>query len=90
MPAKRTQHFSSTPRADVPNGRNGKHKSIVSAILADLGGLKDGAALKIPFRELGDSKENVRSALSRESRKQGRPLGTAADAAHLYVWNKTQ
>jgi hypothetical protein len=72
---------------DVPQGRNGKHKGIVSAILAELGDLKAGEALKIELAELNDSKENVRSALNRASHKLNRPLATAADAEFLYVWS---
>jgi hypothetical protein len=34
-------------QSDVPHGRKGKHKSIVSAIVADLDHLEKGAALKI-------------------------------------------
>jgi hypothetical protein len=48
--------------------------------------LKDGEALKIVLAELGDTKENVRSALNRASHKLNRPLATAADAEFLYVW----
>jgi len=79
--------FKSVSRGDVPSGRNGKHKKVVSAILADLEQLKDGAALKIPLQALGDSKENVRSALNRATRKVGHTVSTAADEQFFYVWN---
>jgi hypothetical protein len=39
-------------QAEVPQGRNGKHKLIVATILRDLDGLKAGAALKVPLAEL--------------------------------------
>ena len=74
-------------QVDVPQGRNGKHKSIVTAIIADLDRLENGAALKIELAELGDSKENVRSALNRATRKQKRNVATASDGQFLYVWN---
>jgi hypothetical protein len=74
---------------DVPQGRHGKHKQIVSLILADLDGLKDGAALKVPLAGLVESKEKVRSALNRATRKAGRTVATASDATFLYVWNVT-
>jgi hypothetical protein len=80
-------HFKTMVQSDVPQGRKGKHKTIVSAILSDLDQLKDGAALKIPLAELPATKENVRSALNRASRKAGRRVATAADASFLYVWN---
>lgn len=57
-------------------------------ILTDLDQLKDGSALRIPLSELDDTKENVRSALNRETRKQNRNVATAADENFLYVWNK--
>ena len=86
MPQKK-KHFSTLLQLDVPKGRNGKHKRIVSAILDDLDHLQDGSALKIPLKELGDTKANVRSALSRATRKASRPVATATDDEFLYVWN---
>jgi hypothetical protein len=82
--------FQTMSQLDVPQGRKGKHNKIVIAILADLDRLKDGAALKVPLAELDDTKENVRSALNRATRKQGRNVATAADDNFLYVWNKEQ
>ena len=80
------RRFATVAQIDVPHGRNGKHKGIVSAILAELEDVKDGEALKIPLAELKDSKENIRSALNRASHKLNRPLATAADEKFLYVW----
>ena len=79
-------HFKSMVQADVPQGRNGKHKQIVTLILRDLDGLKADAALKVPLSELAESKEKVRSALNRATRKAGRKVATASDANFLYVW----
>jgi hypothetical protein len=87
MAVSKVKHrFATMAQIDVPQGRNGKHKEIVSTILAELADLKDGEALNIGLAELGDSKENVRSALNRASHKLNRPLATAADAKFLYVW----
>jgi hypothetical protein len=83
-------HFKTMVQADVPQGRNGKHKLIVSTILKDLDQLEDGGALKVPLAELAESKENVRSALNRATRKAGRKVATATDASFLYIWNVTQ
>lgn len=83
---KTKKRFAAMAQSDVPQGRNGKHKAIVSEILADLGDLKEGQALRIPLEQLNDSKENVRSALNRASHKLNRPLATAADTKFLYVW----
>lgn len=80
-------HFKTMVQADVPQGRNGRHKEIVSIILKDLDRINDGSALKVPLAELADGKEKVRSALNRATRKAGRNVATASDATFLYVWN---
>lgn len=83
-------HFKSIVQADVPQGRNGKHKLIVETILKDLDRLKAGAALKVPLAELAETKEKVRSALNRATRKAGRHVATATDEGFLYIWNVAQ
>jgi hypothetical protein len=83
-------HFKTMVQADVPQGRNGKHKLIVTTILKDLDTLKGGSAIKVPLAELAESKEKVRSALNRATRKQGRKVATATDATYLYVWNVSE
>jgi hypothetical protein len=88
QPKKPTMNFKTMAQAEVPQGRNGKHKPIVIQILSDLDQLRDGTALKVPLAELADSKEKVRSALNRASRKAGRGVATASDAEYLYVWNR--
>ena len=80
-------HFKTMVQSDVPQGRNGKHKLIVTTILKDLDSLKAGSALKVPLADLVESKEKVRSALNRATRKGGRKVATATDAEFLYVWN---
>jgi hypothetical protein len=82
-------NFKRMPQADVPQGRNGKHKSIVTRILSDLDQVEAGIALKVPLAELSDSKEKVRSALNRATRKDGRHVATASDETFLYVWNES-
>jgi DNA helicase TIP49 (TBP-interacting protein) len=84
---KKPMNFGTMSQVDVPQGRNGKHKEIVSKILSDLDQLQKSIALKIPLAELVDGKENVRSALNRATRKSGRKVATATDATFLYVWN---
>jgi hypothetical protein len=79
--------YKTIVQADVPQGRHGKHRDIVTAILADLDHLKDGAALKVPLGELVSTKEKVRSALNRATRKAGLRVATATDENFLYVWN---
>ncbi len=80
-------HFRTITLGEVPHSRNGKHKVIVSLILRDLDLLKEGAALRVPLAELGDTKENVRSALNRATRNAKRNVATATDQNFLYVWN---
>ena len=43
---------------------------------------------KVPLAQLEQSKEKVRSALNRATRKAGRK--TASDADNLYVWNQSE
>src|SRR4026209_1790179 len=82
-------NFKGMPQADVPQGRNGKHKAIVTRILSDLDRVQKGVALKVPLAQWWDSKENVRAALNRATRKGGRSVATASDGTFLYVWNET-
>ncbi len=84
---KHLTHFKTTMQADLPQGRNGKHKEIVTMILSDLDNLNPGSAIKVPLAELTESKEKVRSALNRATRKAGRKVMTASDTSFLYVWN---
>ena len=81
-------NFKTMAQVDVPQGRNGKHKQIVLKILSDLDQVRPGIALILPLAELASSKEKVRSALNRATRKSGRKVATATDATYLYVWNE--
>ena len=84
---KNAMHFQTMVQADLPRGRNGKHSEIVTTILSDLDRLSTGSALKVPLSELVESKEKVRSALNRATRRAGRKVLTASDTNYLYVWN---
>ena len=83
-------NFRTMAQLDVPQGRNGKHKQVVTEILSDLDQLPKGSALKVPLAELAESKEKVRSALNRAVHKAGRNVATASDGDFLYVWNEGQ
>ena len=85
----KAMNFKSMQQAEVPQGRNGKHKAIVSKILSDLDQIPKGIALKVPLAQLTASKEQVRSALNRATRKTARNVATATDDVFLYVWNET-
>jgi hypothetical protein len=84
--SKSLPKFKTVSQVDVPHGRNGKHKQIITEILSDLAQLKDGAAMRIPLKDLNDTMANVRSALNRATRQKGIPVATATDADYLYVW----
>jgi len=78
--------FGRISQVDLPQGRNGKHKNIVVRLLAELEHLPAGEALKIPFSDLPDSKENIRSALNRATTKLGLVVSTSSDEEHFYLW----
>ena len=78
--------FESMLQADVPKGRDGKHKQIILQLLSDISQLEQGSALKIPLADLPDSKENIRSALSRATKQRGIEVATSSDDEFLYVW----
>jgi hypothetical protein len=84
--AKPQQRFESILQHDVPKGRDGKHKQIVTQLLSDIERLDHGSALKVPLSALPDSKENIRSALNRATRQRGIEVATSSDAENLYVW----
>ena len=86
---KVAMNFKEMLQTDVPQGRNGKHKQIVTKILSDLDQIQKGVALKVPLEQLSESKEKVRSALNRATRKSRRNVATASDGTYLYVWNET-
>jgi hypothetical protein len=88
MAARRTAlNFKTMLQADVPKGREGKHKEIVTQILSDLAQMNDGVAIKVPLKDLAESKEKVRSALNRAAHKKGLNVATASDRTYLYIWN---
>ena len=86
---KTPMNFKAMLQSDVPQGRNGKHKAIITKILSDLDQIEKGVALKVPLAQLAESKEKVRSALNRATRKRGMDISTASDDTFLYVWTQT-
>src|SRR5271169_4615829 len=78
--------FESVQQVDVPKGRDGKHKQIVQQLLNDLAQVTAGMALKVPLDQLPDTKENIRSALSRAARQDDINLATSSDEKFLYIW----
>ena len=84
--AREPMRFQSILQANVPKGRDGKHKEIITQLLSDIARLDPGAALKIPLAELPDSKQNIRSALSRAASQQNISLATSSNDEFLFVW----
>lgn len=78
--------FDAIRQADVPKGRDGKHKQIVTQLLSDLEQLAADTALKVPLEALPDTKENIRAALNRATRQRGMDVATSSDEDFLYVW----
>ena len=89
-PNRIAAHFKTLNLDDVPHSRASKHRKIVSMILRDLEELKDGVALRVPLAELGNTKENVRSALNRATHDANLKVATATDEEYLYVWNSSK
>ena len=83
------ESFQAILQGEVPKGRDGKHKRIVTRLLTYLDRLKPGMALKIPLSALPDTKENIRSALNRATRQRGIDLSTSSDAEFLYIWKQS-
>ncbi|MEI9981643.1 MAG: hypothetical protein WDN23_22140 [Edaphobacter sp.] len=78
--------FESVLQASVPKGRDGKHKEIITQLLSDIARLEDGQALKVPLDKLPDTKQNIRSALSRAAAQKNINLATSSNDEFLYVW----
>jgi hypothetical protein len=84
--APSSMRFTSVAQADVPKGRDGKHKQIITQLLSDIAQLEPGSALKIPLTELPDTKENIRSALSRAANQKNIGISTSSNEDFLFVW----
>jgi hypothetical protein len=84
--AARPMKFNSVLQTDVPKGREGKHKEIVTQLLSDISQLDAGSALKVPLADLPDSKENIRAALSRAANQKNLHISTSSNDDFLFVW----
>jgi hypothetical protein len=82
--------FQSIHQTEVPKGRDGKHRQIISQLLNDISHLSDGLALKVPLAELPDTKENIRSALNRAARQKQLDLATSSNKDYLFIWKVTK
>jgi hypothetical protein len=86
QPVPASMRFTSVLQADVPKGRDGKHKQIITQLLSDIAQLDSGSALKIPLSELPDTKENIRSALSRAANQKNISIATSSNEYFLFIW----
>src|ERR1700733_3484379 len=82
----RPMKFNSVLQADVPKGRDGKHKEVVTQLLSDISQLPIGSALKIPWSDLPGSKENIRAAPSRAANQKNLHISTSSNDDFLFVW----
>lgn len=82
--------FESVLQTNVPKGRDGKHKHIITQLLGDINRLHDGTALKVPLLRLPDTKENIRSALSRAARQAKLNIATSSNEEFLFIWKTDQ
>jgi hypothetical protein len=78
--------YQTIQQTEVPKGRDGKYKRIVTELLSDLEQLETDRALKVPFTALPDSKENIRSALNSAIRQKNMEVATSSDNEFLYIW----
>jgi len=82
--------FHAILQHEVPKGREGKHKRIVTTLLNQIDRLAPGTALKVPVAALPDTKENIRAALNRATRQRGLHVATSSDTDHLYIWKSAR
>lgn len=90
IPGADLMKYQSIKRIDVPKGREGKHRKIVTQLLSAIEQLEGDRALKIPLQTLPDSKENIRSALNRATHQRGIDVSTSSDADFLYIWKTVE
>ncbi len=90
MATKRRQdkdiNFDTISQADLPNGRKGKHHSLLVRVLEDLERLHDGRAIRIPLAECGGSVADIRAAVFRATSKRSFDIATSSDDEFFYVW----
>ena len=82
-------NFHSILQTEVPKGRDGKHKMIVTTVAERPGPVGRRIGVENTAPELPDSKENIRSALNRATRQRDMEVATSSDNEFLYVWKTT-
>ncbi len=79
-------NFESIPQKELPNGRRGKHHSMLVQVLEDLERLAPGRAIRIPLAEFPGTVADIRSAISRATAKKKIEVATSSDDEFFYVW----
>ena len=86
IPASKRKNFESISQVDLPSGRKGKHHSLLVKVLNDLDELAEGRAMKIPLADFPGSVADIRSAISRATKKKDLEVATSSDDEFFYVW----
>ena len=80
-------NFETVPQRNLPNGRKGKHHTMLAQVLDDLQQLADGQAIRMPLAEYPEfAVADLRSAIHRATAKLGLTVATSSDDEYLYVW----
>ncbi len=80
------KNFGSISQQDLPSGRKGKHFIFLAQVLQDLESLETGRAMKIPLAEFTGTVSDMRSAISRATKKKNIEVLTSSDDDFFYVW----
>jgi hypothetical protein len=83
---KKPANFGSISQTDLPSGRRGKHHIMLVQVLEDLQQLSDDRAIKVPIADFPGTLADLRSAISRATRKRKIEVATSSDDDFLYVW----
>ncbi len=79
-------NFESIAKIDLPNGRRGKHHHLLTQVLEDLEQLPEGRAIRIPLADFTGTSADIRSAISRATKKRNIEVETSSDDEFFYVW----
>lgn len=84
-PVRRT-NFETLSQTELPTGRKGKHHPMLVKVLDDLDQLVEGRAMKIPLADFPGSVADIRSAISRATKKRNVEVETSSDDEFFYIW----
>jgi len=75
---------------ELRQGRKGKHHTLITEILDEIGKLSEAQALKIPLSKIkGVPVANLRSSISRATKTRDIRIATYSDAHNFYIWKRT-